>query len=325
MAGQPGRAVAGAGPPMSRAWPAGGRLSFQLSLGWRDLALAILLSVIWGVSTTVSKIGVNEVPPLFLLAVRFFVVAAAAVFCPITAVQLKRLFRLSLTLCLLHFPCMFIGLRYVDASAAAVLQQLQLPFAVMLAATLFGERLRGRTIFGIGLAFSGVVVIAGAPNLFSGGWTGLVLMIAAAFFWALAAIQMKSSLGGISPVAANAWLAVFAAPELLLLSWAFEQSPVASAAGFSVTAAGAVLYLAILTTFVGYGIWYKLVQAHPVSVVMPFTLTNPIFGILSSALMLGERITVQFMSGAALTLVGLGLIVLMPPRLMPAAGVPDGG
>lgn len=307
---------------MSRSWPAGGQVPFRLSLGWGDLALAILLSFIWGVSTTVSKIGVNEAPPLFLLSVRFFVVATAAFFCPVSAVQLKRLFRLSLTLCMLHFPCMFIGLRYVEASAAAVLQQLQLPFAVMLAAVVFGERLGGRTLIGIGLAFSGVVVISGAPNIFSGGWVGLVLMVAAAFFWALASIQMKSSLGGISPVAANAWLAVFAAPELLLLSSIFERSPIKSISGLTFTAAGAILYLAILTTFVGYGIWYKLVQAHPVSVVMPFTLTNPIFGILSSAVMLGERITVQFVSGAALTLLGLGLIVLTPPKL---AGPPDGG
>jgi len=296
--------------------------SFRLSLGWRDLALVILLSAIWGVSITISKIGVNELPPLFMLAARFFIVALAAFFYPVSGVQMKKLFRLSLTLAVLHFPCMFIGLRYVDASAAAVLTQLQLPFAVMLAGFVFGERLRGRAIAGIALAFMGVIVIAGTPNIFASGWTGLVLMVAAAFFWAVASLQMKS-LGRISPFAANAWLAVFAAPVLLIESWIFEQSPLSSFSGLTVTGAGAILYLVFMTTFVGYGIWFKLVQAHPVSVVMPFTLTNPIFGILSSAVMLGEQITLQFVLGAAVTLCGLALIVVAPAKLVQAADGPE--
>jgi O-acetylserine/cysteine efflux transporter len=299
-------------PPLAR------RLPFRLSLGWRDLALVVVLSVLWGISTPVSKIGVNEMPPLFMLAVRFFIVALAVFFYPVSRVQMKSLFRLSLTLAALHFPCMFIGLRYVDASAAAVLTQLQLPFAALLAAFVFGERLSVRAISGIALAFAGVVVIAGTPNIFAAGWTGLVLMIAAAFFWAVASLQMKS-LGRISPFAANAWLAVFAGPLLLAESWIFEQSPLTSFSGLTLTGAGAILYLVVMTTFVGYGIWFKLVQAHPVSVVMPFTLTNPMFGILSSALMLGEQITLQFMAGAALTLCGLALIVVAPAKLVQAA------
>jgi len=301
--------------------PIAGRTPLRLSLGWRDLGLAILLSAIWGVSITISKVGVNELPPLFMLAVRFFIVALAAFFYPVSGLQLKRLFRLSITLGVIHFPCMFIGLRYVDASAAAVLQQLQLPFAALLAAFVFGERLRARAIAGIALAFVGVVVIAGTPDIFAAGRTGLVLMIVAAFFWALASIQMKS-LGRISPFAANAWLAVFAAPELLIESWMFEQSPLSSLSGLTVTGVGAILYLVVMTTFVGYGIWFKLVQAHPVSVVMPFTLTNPMFGILSSAVMLGEQITLQFAMGAAVTLCGLALIVVAPAKLVRTASGP---
>lgn len=285
------------------------------------MALVVLLSAIWGVSITISKIGVNEMPPLFMLSVRFFIVALAAFFYPVSGTQMKKLFRLSVTLGVIHFPCMFIGLRYVDASAAAVLQQLQLPFAALLAAFAFGERLSARAITGIALAFVGVVVIAGAPNIFSGGWTGLVLMIVAAFFWAVASIQMKS-LGRISPFAANAWLAVFAAPQLLIESWIFEQSPLSSLSGLTITGAGAILYLVVMTTFIGYGIWFKLVQAHPVSVVMPFTLTNPMFGILSSAAMLGEQITLQFVLGAAVTLCGLALIVVAPARLVQAGDGP---
>jgi O-acetylserine/cysteine efflux transporter len=295
--------------------------SFRLSLGWRDLVLAVVLSAIWGTSITISKIGVNEVPPLFLLSARFLIVAVVAVFYPISRVQMTRLFGLSITLGVIHFPAMFIGLRYVDASAAAVLQQMQLPFATMMAAFVFGERLRGRAIAGIALAFVGVVVIAGAPNIFAAGPTGLVLMVVAAFFWALASIQMKS-LGRISPFAANAWLAVFAGPELLIESSLFEQSPLTSLSNLTIAGAGAVAYLVVLTTFVGYGIWFRLVQAHPVSVVMPFTLTNPVFGILSSALLLGEQITAQFMLGTALTLCGIGLIVVAPAKPAPS---PDGG
>jgi O-acetylserine/cysteine efflux transporter len=283
------------------------------SIGWLDFFLAVVVSACWGMSVTISKIGVNEIPPLFLLALRFSLVAVMIVpWVRIPIAHVKSIVALSVTLGLIHFSTMFIGLKFVDASTAAIVQQLQTPFAVIIAAIVLNERPGWKRILGIVFAFAGVVIIAGRPT---GNATsfGMVLMVIAAVFWALGSVQMKV-MSGVSPLAANAWLAVFAAPQLFLSSYLLETNQITALRTASWTSLGSILYLAFITTLLGYGIWYRLMRRHDVSLVMPFTLLIPIFGVASSVAFLGEELNPQFLVGSAVTLFGLALTIFQKSR-----------
>ena len=70
---------------------------------------------------------------------------------------------------------------------------------------------------------------------------------------------------------------------------------------------GAIAYMMICVSMIGYGIWYYLVPRYDVNQTMPFTLLVPMFGVASGALILDERMTWLMLAGSALTLVGVAL------------------
>jgi O-acetylserine/cysteine efflux transporter len=129
-------------------------------------------------------------------------------------------------------------------------------------------------------------------------------------------------MSGVSPLAANAWLAVFAAPQLFLSSFLLETNQITALRSASWESLASILYLAFITTLLGYGIWYRLMRRHDVSLVMPFTLLIPIFGVASSVAFLGETLNPQFLFGSAVTLFGLALTIFQKPRS--GTGRPNG-
>src|SRR3954452_5609181 len=80
-------------------------------------------------------------------------------------------------------------------------------------------------------------------------------------------------------------------------------------AASSVGASGiaALAYVVIVSTFFGYGIWYRLMSSHPASTVAPFTLLVPVVGILTAWVVRGEHPTWGELLGSLIVLVGLAL------------------
>jgi O-acetylserine/cysteine efflux transporter len=99
-----------------------------------------------------------------------------------------------------------------------------------------------------------------------------------------------------------------------------EQGQTAEILGAGWQGWGAIAYMAFLVTILAYGLWYPLVYRYPVNQTMPWTLTVPVFGVLSGVLVLGEPMTVWLLAGGILTLAGVAVIVLPGPA--PASGNP---
>lgn len=286
----------------------------------RDLLLALTVIVLWGANFPIAKIGVTQIPPLFLLSLRFAIVALLIVFVvPVPVAYLRRIALLSVTLGLVHFSAQFTGLRYVDTSTAAIAQQVQVPFAALLAAWQFGDRPGWRRIAGMALAFAGIVVIAGEPRVFASPF-GLLLVLFAALMWAVASVQMKA-LSAAPVVALNGWMALFATPQLLLASLLLEHNQIPSLLSADWIALSAILYGAIVVTLIGYSLWYRLLRRYSLSLMMPFTLLMPIVGVVLGVALLHDALSGRFLIGACLTIFGVAVIVLarapavaLPPR-----------
>jgi O-acetylserine/cysteine efflux transporter len=200
----------------------------------------------------------------------------------------------------------------LDGSTAALLSQSQVPFAALLAAVFFRDRLGWRRVLGLGVAFAGVVMIVGEPR-FGNDLLPPLLILAGSFFWAFANILIKR-LGSIEGFALSGWFSLFAAPQLLVLSLLLEhgQGPALRAAGAA--GWGSVVYGALAVTILSYALWYPLIRRYPVNQTMPFTLLVPLFGVASSAAILGERLTWQTAVGGAATIAGVAIIVLRKLR-----------
>lgn len=280
------------------------------------LLLFVSIMVVWGMNFAVAKIGLEQLPPILMMALRWGLVGALmAPFVKPPRGRWREVFLVSFTLGLLHFSLMFTGLRDIDAATAAIAIQLQVPFAALLAAIVFKDRLGWRRTLGMVIAFAGVAVIAGEPRL-DGRSVALAMVIAAACIWSVASIQIKL-MGEIDGMTLNAWIGVFAAPQLALASLALEDGQIAALAAADWRALLAVLYQALLVVGFGYGAWYWLLRRYAVNQVMPFVLLVPVFGVLSGVVVLGEPVTASIVGGGLLTVFGVGIIILRRPKLIP--------
>ncbi len=289
-----------------------------MHLAIRPLHLLLFLGIvtIWGFSFIVTKMGVQEMPPLFFIALRFALVAAILVpFVPRPKGHWRQILLISTTLGLLHFSCMFVALVRTPAGTTALLAQLQVPFAALLAAVFLGDKLGWRRALGMALAFAGAGVVLGTPSFASPWWSDMLAALAG-LFWAISAVQIKSLGGGVPAASINAWVAVLAVPQLLVASLILEDGQWTALAGMSWRLAFALFYNSALIVVVGYGTWYRLLKIYDVNQAMPFMLLMPPIALLSGALILGEPLTWSLVIGGLVTIVGVAIILVRRPRLV---------
>ena len=128
--------------------------------------------------------------------------------------------------------------------------------------------------------------------------------------WAVGQVMVKQLENPPSGFALIAWIGVFSGPQMILGSFMFEDSQLESLANASWLGWGVILYLTLIMTVLGYGIWYHVLSRNHVSKVMPVMLLLPVFTIASSMLFLGEEPSPMIFIGAAVVIGGVSMIVI---------------
>jgi O-acetylserine/cysteine efflux transporter len=205
----------------------------------------------------------------------------------------------------------------LDAGIAALIVQLEVPFLVILGAVLLGEKPEARKWVGIVVAFIGVGLIAN-PGTFQGDVWAVCLVIGGALSWALGQIMVRR-MKDIDGLTVTAWTAVFAAPQLFVMSALFEEGQVQAVQQAKPIVWLAVAYLGIVMTAFGYFLWNTLIRRHDVGRVAPFLLLLPLYASLGGMLFLGERPSLNSLLGGAVILAGVGIITLQRRTKTPDA------
>lgn len=271
--------------------------------------------MVWGGNFAVMKTAIEYVPPFSLLALRYAVVALILVpFIKVPRAHLKQIFIYAFLMGGLHFGFIMTGLRYVDAATVALLTQVGVPFSTILAAIIFKDYPGWRRWLGIALAFVGAAVIAGEPR-FEGDFLWVGMVVFAALVWAVGNTQVKA-MSGVDGLALNGWMALFATPMLAIWSLLFEEGQVDAYVMAGWIGGAALFYQSVMVTLFGYGCWFWLMKKYPISLLMPFTLLGPTFGVAAGVLFLAEPVTVNMILGGLMTLGGVGIIVLRRPSLL---------
>jgi O-acetylserine/cysteine efflux transporter len=282
----------------------------------RHVLLAIAVAAAWGFNFVVIEWGLDDTPPLFLCALRFCLAALAIAFVPRPEVPWRLILGVGIALGVVKFGLLFTGMDIgITAGLASLVLQAQVPFTVVLAALVLGERIGPTGVAGLALAAGGFAVI----GVSRGGEvtvTGLVLCVAAGAAWAVANMMMKRA-SAADPISFIAWMSLVPILPLLALSLATEQPSLGDLGGRALPAAA---YIAFVSTLGGFAAWSWLMRKHDAGKVASFALLVPIFGMSFGALLLGERITAAHVAGAALVLGGLALVLAPAPRPRPAIG-----
>ena len=274
-----------------------------------DILTAIAVASIWGMGFIVAKSGMNHFSPILLMALRFSLTTICLVWFfrpPLTL--FRDLFWISLVSATIQYSLTFTGVKGLDASTAALLVQLEVPFGLLLACIFLGERVSPKQGFGILVAFLGVALILKEPKL-SGSLVSALMVIAGAFTWAVGQIMIKkmANVGGFMLISG---IAIFATPQLFLASYLFESNQIVQIQSANLSAWGAVIYLALIMTALGYGMWYRLLGLYSINQVMPFLLLLPLVSVIGGILFLDEILTIKVIIGGMLALSGVALITI---------------
>jgi O-acetylserine/cysteine efflux transporter len=292
----------------------------------RDIGLVLLICLAWALNFLTSALAMREIPPFLFTALRFALLAMPLVFLlkrPAPG-QWPRLVTVALCIGVLHFGLSFSALRLAgDLSSPAIVMQSYIPMTALLAWWVLGERFAWRTGVAIAVSFAGVLVLGFDPLVLDQPMS-LLLMLVSAVFLAIGTVLMKG-LRGLDVFSQQGWTAVFSVLPLLAISTVLEPGALAQLPQVSWVAWAGALYAAFVSSLLGHGLYYVLVQRHPVAQVTPWLLLVPVLAVALGIVFWGDRPGTRLWLGGAMVLGGVLIIALRAiakARVIPASDTP---
>ena len=296
------------------------------------------ICVLWGSTWLAAKLGLEDLPPLRLVAARM--VLATLLLAPLAlrggVAQLPArewgwVLLVGLLQVTVPYALMFAGQTMVPSSLAAVLFCTFPIWLVLLGQWLVpGERLTGRKLALSLVGLAGVAVLQVGARAADGGGgrlgLGALLITAGAFSCALANALVRRRGLTQSPVVMTFVQTLGASAVLALGSLLLEPGP---GSGWTARALGSIAYLALGGTVLTYVGLYWLLPRVSLVVVGTIPLVDTTVAVALGTLVAGERLTAAMLAGAALVLLASALSISggpAPPRPWPPApgrGTPE--
>ena len=276
----------------------------------KDTLVASLVPIFLGFGFVIAKPAFESFPPILLMGIRFTFAASILIWWfPIPREYLKKIFFASLIANSLQYSITYTGLNYIDASAAVLLVQTEVPFGVIFAYFMLKEKPTIRALIGILIAFVGVYILTGSPNL-NGKFFGVGLTILGSAIWALGQVIVKPLSKAINPLALVAWLALFSGPLLICLSAILDGNTITYLTEASFDHWIIAFYIGFIMQPITYGCFYYVLKNNPLYKVLPIvTMGIPPTGLLAAIFLLGEKPTIELFIGGVIIIIGVILIV----------------
>ena len=275
------------------------------------VALAITASIMWGASFPVIKIGLENVPPVLFGTLRY--VIAVPLFLLLSLVLYgKKLFSIrddiplfiALGLVGVTMPTVLqnYGMMRTTAYMSSILQSTGPVFTVLLAAYFLKEKLTWYKTAGIIIASAGTYLALDIHFSSLGSSVGNALVLLSAVSYAVGGIIAKTCLNrGYKPVQILMLSSLFGAAVLIVIT-PFSGN---ISLGFSAETWGLILFLAVVSTFLPYTLWYAAMEKTELSRLSFFVYLIPVFATIFSYFMIGERITWLAVLAAAIIITGI--------------------
>ena len=279
-----------------------------------NIALLLLLGIIWGSSFLFVNLGLRGFTPVTLAALRC-ILGAALLFAVARAMGLRlprqgRVWAIFAGLGLLSSALPFVlinaGQTRIPASVAAILIS-AVPLLVLLLAHFFtDDRIRPHKAAGVAIGFGGIVLLVGPAALegFTRGLVGQLFMLAAALCFAMTTVGARRLVTGVSPVVSSfcslAMASLFTVPLALIVDTPAAQS-------WRWDALLGLAGLGFLSTGIAYIVYYRLTATAGPNFVAMNNYIAPSIGVAWGMLILDERPGWNAFAALAVILVGVAI------------------
>lgn len=281
----------------------------------RDVFLAIGIAFIWGFNFVAMKVGIQEIPTLLFVALRATLSCLPWIFFfPRPPVSWALLIGIGICIGMTKFSLLGVGIICgLCGPTASLLLQSQAFFSVILAILFLKERPRMHEIWGMVVAFLGILVIG--VHAFGGvTFLGLLAVLGAAFAWGTANILIKiagtqkESAQDFSMLSLIMWINIVPPLPLLGFTYYTEGDHIWEILkNASLLSYGAVLYSALISGIIGYALWGYLLKKYPTAIVTPFSMLIPITVTLFTIPLFNDPFTLEEGIGCLFITIGLGI------------------
>jgi len=285
-----------------------------------DLALLFALGIMWGTSYAFIKLGVATLPTFTLIATRLAIgLTLLVTVVVITRTSLPRdprtyfhLFVMSVINIVIPFTLITSAERSVDSAIAAILNGAVPLIVIVLAALVFhDEPITLNRLVGVVVGYVGVIVLV-APGLTSStaagsAVSGEIALLGSTLAYAIGAVYSRRTLRnrGLRPVVPAVFQVGFALIVIGVLAFAFEKPLEVSWNGDAILA---VVWLGLLGSGLAYLVNFRLLSRIGATGTSQLAYLLPVVGLISGAVMFGEKIDAIVIAGTALVLGGVALV-----------------
>lgn len=264
--------------------------------------------ICWGSLYVVSKIALRTIPPVTVLMLRYLVAVPALYLIlkvrgALRPVQKKH----GLTIAAIGFTGYFasfclqmLGINRLTGSVSSLLGAMNPIFIPILAALFLGEKLTARKVLCVAVSMTGVVIIVGVGGTVD-LW-GAVLMLLSVFLWSTASIIIRKLAGQYDPMQVAMMAMIVALP--FTGAWAAMELQTSSCV-FTVSSVLAVLFMGLVGTATAHSLWNYSLSKMDASFCSMFYPMQPLVSSVLGVIVLGERITANFLIGGVIICCGI--------------------
>ncbi|MDP5226658.1 MULTISPECIES: EamA family transporter [Arthrobacter] len=278
----------------------------------RHVLAAVLVAVIWGSNFVAIRLGLHDVPPLVLTALRFALVAfPLMLFVPRPAVSWRVLLGVGLFMNAGHLGFSYLAMSLgLPTGLAPLILQSQVLFTILLAAVFLRERPGRVQLAGVLVGAAGLLVVVLSRASFA-AFVPVLLTLAGGLCWGIGNVVSRAA-KGVNPFGLVVWSAATVPLPLLILDMVQNgpEDPFRAVAAMTPLAWGSTLFTVLVSTLLAFTLWNGLLHAYPAWRVTPFALLIPVVGMTAGWLAFGEVPGVWDLAGGAVLLSGVAVTQL---------------
>jgi drug/metabolite transporter (DMT)-like permease len=290
----------------------------------RDLVVVhlglLLVAIVWGGNFVALKHLLGPLAPVDVVVIRSigaavfylaFLAAVGRIVIPVVPPDTRRMILIGVLGIPIMSLAMAYGLTRLDAGLASLLVTSNPIFTAIISRILIGERLTSRKVTGILVAFAGFLVVlqfgsAGGARMERDQMLGVLIVLLGPLAWAFYTVLSKPLLGRYPPVYVASYTTmaggVVFVPFLL-----FDAGMRGRLLELGAVDWLAVLYVSLLAITVAYLLWYWGLRVLTPSQTAVYTYLVPVFGVLSSWVVLGEVPAIFALVGGLVIVAGVVL------------------
>lgn len=280
--------------------------------------LAFIAVVFWGISFVATKAALQYVSPVTLVTSRF-VIGALVLLALVRELPPRREWR---SLALMGFIGVFVhqmlqsfALTMTSASSTGWLIGLTPIWSAILSAVLLRERFGAWKVVGLATGFAGALLVVTrgdfSPRVFGRPSTlGDLLILISTFNWAVYSVVGHPTIRRLGPRRATSGAMLFGA--LMLLPFFVYRRGWTELPNLTANGWGALLFLAIGCSALGYLFWYGALERLEVSRVAALLYAEPLITVAAAMVLLGEQLTGIVVAGGILVLIGVVIAQYAP-------------